>query len=204
MLGIDCFSRAGYIEFWVYIWGINDNLFPLNTYTYPITKGMQVEIVAIVLGCIIGVISQIKLWKVVRDRHKRKAEDRLEDERRRDAVEEALGRQLEQQNDRDRAQWEKQYGDRLLSKRQSMLWTQVHPNKRYTNVMIRELDRDHPSGSTSSESLEMKHLDVPRIRPQAGSKNSRQSVLSIQVIPESEEEHPSQIDKQRLIAAQKL
>ncbi|KAM6488107.1 hypothetical protein HDV62DRAFT_376721 [Trichoderma sp. SZMC 28011] len=49
VLGIDCYSRAGLKEFWAYIWNLNDNLFPLGADTYPITRGIRVEIAAIVI-----------------------------------------------------------------------------------------------------------------------------------------------------------
>ncbi|ORY69764.1 uncharacterized protein BCR38DRAFT_303595, partial [Pseudomassariella vexata] len=44
VLGIDCFSRGGLKEFWAYIWALNDDLFPLGADTYPLTKGIRVEI----------------------------------------------------------------------------------------------------------------------------------------------------------------
>ncbi|TPR01151.1 Siderophore iron transporter mirB domain protein [Aspergillus niger] len=66
-LGIDCFSRAGLKEFWLYIWGLNDNIFPLNTNTYPITRNIRVELAATVIIAILGVVSQLRLWKVVRE-----------------------------------------------------------------------------------------------------------------------------------------
>ncbi|EHK16691.1 uncharacterized protein TRIVIDRAFT_8190, partial [Trichoderma virens Gv29-8] len=44
VLGIDSYSRAGLKEFWAYIWNLNDNLFPLGADTYPITRGIRVEI----------------------------------------------------------------------------------------------------------------------------------------------------------------
>ncbi|KAF2084666.1 hypothetical protein K490DRAFT_48714, partial [Saccharata proteae CBS 121410] len=44
ILGIDCYSRAGLKEFWLYLWALNNNTFPLNTNTYPITRGIRVEI----------------------------------------------------------------------------------------------------------------------------------------------------------------
>ncbi|PSR78886.1 hypothetical protein BD289DRAFT_351503, partial [Coniella lustricola] len=43
VLGIDCFSRAGLKEFWAYIWGLNDSIFPLGVDTFPLTKGIRVE-----------------------------------------------------------------------------------------------------------------------------------------------------------------
>ena len=150
VLGVDCFSKAGLKEFWFYIWGLNNNLFPLGTTTFPQTRGIRVEIIIIILGTIIGVISQIKLWRIVKDKQKKKEEARLDDERRKDVVEQALGRQLERQNDRDRSNWEKQYGNKLGSKRSTVLWTDAHPDKSYTHIP--NLDKRM---SSSSESLEM-------------------------------------------------
>src|SRR5699024_11192708 len=68
VLGIDCYSRAGLKEFWVYIWQINGTLFPLGADTYPVTKGIRVETAAIVIIALVGIISQIKLWIIVREK----------------------------------------------------------------------------------------------------------------------------------------
>lgn len=187
VLGIDCFSRGGLKEFWVYIWALNDDLFPLDTNTYPITRGIRVEIAIIVLGTIIGVISQIRLWKMVKDKKQKREAAMAEDDRRRDAVEEALGRHLERQNDRDRGEWEKRYGDRLNAKRNTVLWSEVHNG-----------EKDFPSSSTtevgsgpnseSNESLEMAAMPVNHNRSLYSSKNKRQSAISVQPIQEVEEE----------------
>lgn len=189
VLGIDCFSRGGLKEFWVYIWDLNDNLFPLNTDTYPITRGTRVETVIIVLGTIIGMISQLRVWKVVQDRQKQRAEAQAEDDRRRDAVEEALGRHLERQNDRDRSEWEKRYGDRLSAKRNTILWSEVHGDKRLSGVSTNEIETSQ--SSASNESLEMGPLPPSTSTPKAAlhsSKSKRQSNISVQAIPEVEEE----------------
>lgn len=192
VLGIDCFSKGGLKEFWIYIWGLNDNLFPLNTVTYPITKGTRVEIIVIVLGTIVGIISQIKLWKVVKDRKKQREAALIDDERRRDAVEEALGRHLERQNDRDRTEWERRYGDRLNAKRNTILWQDPNiENKQSSSTSTTEVDlSDH---SASKESLEMTQMP-PVSRPALySSRSKRQSAMSsVQPIQEVEEEENSQ------------
>jgi len=196
VLGIDCFSRSGLKEFWVYIWDLNDDLFPLGTSTYPITRGTRVETVIIILGTIIGVISQIKLWKVVQKRHEHRAVVQLEDERRRDAVEEELGRQLERLNDRDRLEWEKRYGDRLGSRRDTVLWSEVHgENKMYPSTSTTELGSSQ--NSVSTESLEMMTIapTVAKI-PLHNSKSKRQSNVSVQPIQELEEDEDKAHEKQ--------
>ncbi|KAH8203439.1 hypothetical protein TruAng_002423 [Truncatella angustata] len=110
VLGIDCFSKAGYKEFWAYIWALNDNLFPLGATTYPLTKGIRVEIALIVIISIVGIISQVKLWKVLQEHQTKRATARAEAQRERDLEEANLGQQIEDQTARERRQWEAAYG----------------------------------------------------------------------------------------------
>ncbi|GLA01458.1 hypothetical protein AnigIFM60653_011710 [Aspergillus niger] len=109
-LGIDCFSRAGLKEFWLYIWGLNDNIFPLNTNTYPITRNIRVELAATVIIAILGVVSQLRLWKVVRERRRKEKEKRDEEQKKKEQAEAELGRKLEEDNMQERKEWEARYG----------------------------------------------------------------------------------------------
>lgn len=111
VLGIDAYSRAGLKEFWAYIWDLHNGLFPSAANTYPLTKGIRVEIALTVVFAIIGVISQVKLWRVIQERRAKKTEAQLEEQRKRDEEEAALGLQIEEQNARERRQWETVYGD---------------------------------------------------------------------------------------------
>ncbi|KAL7950490.1 hypothetical protein V8C42DRAFT_122061 [Trichoderma barbatum] len=119
VLGIDCFSRAGLKEFWAYVWNLNDNLFPLGADTYPITRGIRVEIAAIIIICLIGIISQVKLWKVVREKREKKAASLAEGQRYLQEEEEIVGRNIEAQAARERVEWEKVYGGRVLTNSKS-------------------------------------------------------------------------------------
>ncbi|PWY91442.1 hypothetical protein BO94DRAFT_618237 [Aspergillus sclerotioniger CBS 115572] len=110
-LGIDCFSRAGLKEFWLYIWGLNDNIFPLGTDTYPITRNIRVELAATVIIAILGAVSQLRLWKVVRERRRREKEKRDDEQRKKEESEAELGRRLEEDNIQERKDWEAKYGD---------------------------------------------------------------------------------------------
>ncbi|KAF5668868.1 hypothetical protein FHETE_5134 [Fusarium heterosporum] len=111
VLGIDCFSRAGLKEFWAYVWELNDDLFPLGATTYPVTKGIRVETAAIVIIFLFGIISQIKLWKIVREKRQKKAEEAAEGERNLREEEEQAGRNIEEANARERREWERVYGN---------------------------------------------------------------------------------------------
>ncbi|TVY78232.1 hypothetical protein LSUE1_G006727 [Lachnellula suecica] len=112
VIGIDCFSRAGLKEFWAYLWNLNGNLFPIGATTYPLTRGIKVEIAAIIIIFLAGIISQMKLWKVIKERREGRAAERLEDERTIEREEENAGRRVENLNAEDRQQWETVYGDK--------------------------------------------------------------------------------------------
>ncbi|KAG2416147.1 hypothetical protein HFD88_007340 [Aspergillus terreus] len=108
-LGIDCFSRAGLKEFWLYIWALNEDIFPLNTNTYPVTRNVRVELAATVIVAILGVISQLRLWNVVRERRRKEEELRAEEQRKKEEAEAEIGRQLEENNLKERLAWEARY-----------------------------------------------------------------------------------------------
>ncbi|PGH30415.1 hypothetical protein GX50_06820 [[Emmonsia] crescens] len=111
ILGIDCFSKAGLKEFWIYIWALNDKVFPFNTKSYPITRGIRAELAGTVVFFLMGLISQAKLWKVIRDRRRREAALREEEQKKRDQIEEEIAKNLEEGTNRERAHWETVYGD---------------------------------------------------------------------------------------------
>jgi hypothetical protein len=193
VLGIDCFCRAGLKEFWLYIWNLNNNLFPLNTTTYPITRAMQVEIAAIVLVCIVGIISQLKLWKIIKDRREKKEAERRDVERRKSAMEEAMGRFLEARTDREKAQWEKIYGpqwshiysDHVQGSRSTIIESShdLSQDNRKSWMSMREM----PAGNTESVGVEMNRLSLPRADHSFTSRSKRQSAVTVQTIPEDDE-----------------
>ncbi|SPN98369.1 uncharacterized protein DNG_01414 [Cephalotrichum gorgonifer] len=111
VLGIDCYSRSGLKEFWAYVWDLNEDLFPIGAVTYPITKGMRVESAAIILLCLAGIVSQLKLWRVIQIRRAKKAAEKAEEERNLQEVDETVGRDVEERTARDRRHWERVFGD---------------------------------------------------------------------------------------------
>lgn len=112
ILGVDCFSRAGLKEFWLFLWSLNDKQFPLETKTYPITRGIRVEIACIIVVFLLGLVSQFKLWKVIKARREKIEEDRQRAENDRLEAEAAIGRDVEANNERERAEWEAMYGEK--------------------------------------------------------------------------------------------
>ncbi|QSZ30524.1 hypothetical protein DSL72_000078 [Monilinia vaccinii-corymbosi] len=115
VLGIDCFSRAGLKEFWAYLWNLNQDLFPLGASTYPVTKGIRVEIAAIFVIFLAGLVSQSKVHKILQDRRAQRLAEQQENARILEEEELNVGRRIEDFNVAEKERWEKTYGDKLNS-----------------------------------------------------------------------------------------
>jgi len=96
----------------LYIWALNDRLFPLGTDTYPHTRGMKVEIAAIIVVFSVGVMSQMKLWKILQERREVKDAARRIQEADLEAVDAETGRRVEAEYQEERSKWEAIYGDK--------------------------------------------------------------------------------------------
>ncbi len=111
VLGIDCYSRAGLKEFWAYLWALNTDLFPLGTVTYPLTEGIRVELAVTVIIAVAGVVSQLRVWRIIQEHRAKRDAEKAEADRNLQLEEENIGRQVEEVNDRERQEWERVYGD---------------------------------------------------------------------------------------------
>lgn len=170
VLGIDCFSRAGYKEFWAYIWALNDNLFPLGADTYPLTKGMRVEIALIVLLTLAGIISQMKLWKVIEENRKKRAEARDEAQRVREIEEANVGQQTETQEALEKQQWEAAYGDKPrasfnTASKDSGVGDVSEKRSRNSHTTVR------PVSGAAEDAIEMTEMSSNSTKPPMGSGN---------------------------------
>ncbi|KAK5112687.1 hypothetical protein LTR85_011198 [Meristemomyces frigidus] len=176
IIGIDCFSRAGLKEFWIYIWNLNDNEFPISTDTYPVTRGIRVEIACTIILFIFGVMSQFKIWKVVKERRLKKEDDRMRDDEDRNQLESAVGREIEANNERDRAQWEAVYGDKDRM--------QVHVDSG-VGSSIDSLPK--PSASVRERSMDVVEMaEMPGVSSRRESKQHQRPTVTIRVASEDE------------------
>lgn len=177
VIGIDCFSRAGLKEFWLYLWGkqgcapktshptnrqadLNDNTFPLFTNTYPHTRGIRVEIACIIIITLLGIASQMKLWKIVKARREQRDAARRQKEEEQRRMDEETGRKIMEETDREKAQWEAVYGNKNYGERNAdvdHLDSGVgSENAGKASVSVREI----PQGTSSEESIEMCELEA--------------------------------------------
>ena len=91
--------------------GLNDDLFPLHYHQkYPITRGIRVEIAAIIIICLAGVMSQLKVWKIVKQRREERASEQRRKEHERNLSDEEQGRKVEIENQQDQPLWEALHG----------------------------------------------------------------------------------------------
>ncbi|KAJ5685633.1 hypothetical protein N7536_008252 [Penicillium majusculum] len=157
VLGIDCYSRAGLKEFWLYIWGLNQNVFPLRTDTYPVTRGIRVELAANIIIAVLGVISQIRLWNLIKERRAREEASRLEHTRKIEEEDAEVGRRLEEKNIQERAEWELIYGNGKAadSKTASVSETAVGDSRRGSD--------GSDSGNDKEGEIELKEMPSPDV-----------------------------------------
>jgi hypothetical protein len=90
---------------------LNDFIFPLGTDTYPHTRGMKVEIVAIFIVFCFGIMSQMKLWRIVKEKREAKEAVQRKLDADLNAIDEESGRRIEKQAQAERAQWEAEFGN---------------------------------------------------------------------------------------------
>lgn len=126
ILGIDCLAGSGWKEFWLYLWSklpyvvrrllltsadLNDDIFPLNTDTYPVTKNIKAELAGVVIIAVVSIVSQMRVWKMVKEHRVKTAAQQLERQADQDREEEEQGRIVEDNFQKERAQWEAAYGN---------------------------------------------------------------------------------------------
>ncbi|PHH52744.1 hypothetical protein CFIMG_005692RA [Ceratocystis fimbriata CBS 114723] len=110
ILGVDCYTRAGLKELWVYLWDIHADLFEYHM-TFNITKGIRAELAAIIVLWGAGIVAQAHLWRKI---YSRKNAKRAEEKAARadvEALNEAAGRAMQTQLAHEKANWERTYAD---------------------------------------------------------------------------------------------
>lgn len=91
------------------------------------TRGIRVELAVTVVVCLLGLLSQFKLWKMIRERRKKQEETLAEERRKKDEAEVELGRTIEEKKENDLVRWEAIYGDNGNPSRTQTLAVETHP-----------------------------------------------------------------------------
>ncbi|KAJ5836577.1 Golgin subfamily A member 7/ERF4 [Penicillium robsamsonii] len=192
VIGIDCYSRAGLKEFWLYIWGLNQNVFPLRTDTYPVTRGIRVELAATIIISVLGVISQVRLWNLIKERRAKEEDSRRAHTRKIEEEDAEAGRRLEEKNIQERAEWELIYGNGKPAdgKAVSVSETAVGDSRRGS-------DGFESSDNDKEREIELKDMPSPDASGSAsdGGKNRQgEDDRELEAVPE---EDPSQQGQSR-------
>ncbi|KAL5332731.1 hypothetical protein BJX70DRAFT_404288 [Aspergillus crustosus] len=90
---------------------LNKDVFPPGTSSYPVTRYIKVELAVMVIVAILGIVSQIRSWRIARDRRAKAERQRQEDQRTKDEAEVEAARQLEDNNLKERVAWDARYRD---------------------------------------------------------------------------------------------
>jgi hypothetical protein len=165
--------------------GLNNNVFPLRTNTYPVTRGIRVELAATIIIGVLGVISQIRLWNVIKDRRAEEEKARKEANRKIEEEDAEAGRRLEEKNLQERAEWELIYGNGQAAdvKTASISETAVGDSRRGSD------------GFTSSDndkdgSIELKELQSPGADADGEKSGVRENdTQGLEAVPEEGSQH---------------
>ncbi|KAJ5512588.1 Golgin subfamily A member 7/ERF4 [Penicillium fimorum] len=197
VIGIDCYSRAGLKEFWLYIWGLNQNVFPLRTDTYPVTRGIRVELAATIIISVLGVISQVRLWNLIKERRAKEEDSRRAHTRKIEEDDAEAGRRLEEKNIQERAEWELIYGNGKAAdgKAVSVSETAVGDSRRGS-------DGFESSDNDKEKEIELKEMPSPDASGSAsdGEKNRQgENDRELEAVPEdsSQQGQSQDADKEK-------
>ncbi|KAL6706695.1 hypothetical protein ACN47E_005237 [Coniothyrium glycines] len=179
ILGIDCLAGAGLKEFWLYLWNLNDGIFPLNTNTYPVTKNMKAELAGIVIIAVFSVVSQMRVWKMVKERRAKSAAQQLERQQDQDREEEALGRKIEDNFQKERAQWEAAYGGKNLP--ESSIRTSITSPKGSTSIREREV--------SATDSVEMVNMSKGGVQRSMRADTPASTTITVGVMQDDDIRH---------------
>ena len=151
---------------------LNGNLFPLHySQPYPITRGIRVEIAAIILISLLGIMSQMKIWKIIKKRREEREAEQKRKEDQRNISDEEQGRKIEDGAALDRVMWEDRYGPK----------DKTHVQERYldSGVGTDEPGSTRKGSFSDAEGIEMHNL-------QGSSEGAKNERLTVHVIQEDD------------------
>lgn len=133
--------------------------------TYPVTRGIQVEIAAIIFLTVFGVISQLKLWQTIQERNQKTAIGGVDEKQPKDQVDGDSSRRLEEGNGGNSSRWRlpfmepqstrrQQIEASLESGRDSAEFMRAHNN--FSNTL--------KPGTASSPDIELDELEAHNVR----------------------------------------
>ncbi|KAK4687030.1 hypothetical protein P7C73_g3090, partial [Tremellales sp. Uapishka_1] len=170
-LGVDCFTRAGLKEFYIYNLGFHD-LFPsLNGFRYPLTQTMQVELGVLAAVVLVGAAIQ---FRVVGMLQKRLQQMREEEEARIEAEEVSKAAERFKNVGMELSEWEEKHGKNSVASGSMSTATGNAPQLGYGGPLPRRASSTLsllPAVETKSlyESLPLASPSIPSDTPRSSS-----------------------------------
>jgi hypothetical protein len=142
--------------------------------------------VFIVIFFLLGIVSQLKLWKLVKERRERGAVTRMEREEHQQREEEERGRRIENDFARERAQWEAEYGDKTVARTHDSAIGSSNDSNPKTSVSVKE----RRSGSVEMVDMSRpKELDSSKLMSRDASKIDGGPVVTVRVMQDDNIQH---------------
>lgn len=85
-------------------------IFPQDFNNFQVTRGIKVESAGVIILAILGIMSQMKLWRVVQARRKTQEEKKRQAQEDREQNDQLRADEFGEANKRDLEEWEKAYG----------------------------------------------------------------------------------------------
>jgi hypothetical protein len=156
-----------------------------------VTRGIRVELAANIIIAVLGVISQIRLWNLIKERRAKEEASRREHTRKIEEEDAEVGRRLEEKNIQERAEWELIYGNGKAadSKTTSVSETAIGDSRRGS-------DGFHSSDNDKEGEIELKEMLSPDASGSAsdGEKNQQgeSNTRELEAVPEEDSSQQSQ------------
>ena len=162
---------------------LNGSLFPLHySQPYPITRGIRVEIAAIILISLLGIMSQMKVWKIIKKRREEREAEQKRKEHQRNISDEEQGRRVEEGAALDRVMWEDRYGPK----------DKTHVQERYLDSGV---GTDEPSSTRKGSFSDTEGVEMHNLKGSSeGSKNGR---LTVHVTQDDDSNQPNSANGER-------
>lgn len=155
------------------------------------TRGIRVELAATIIIAVLGVISQVRLWNLIKERRAKEEDSRREHTRKIEEEDAEAGRRLEEKNIQERAEWELIYGNGKAAddKTASVSETAVGDSRRGS-------DGFESSDNDKEGEIELKEMPSPDASGSAadGEKNRQgeKDARELEAVPEEDSSQQGQ------------
>lgn len=155
---------------------LNESMFPLDTNTYPHTRGMRVEIAIILIITAVGIMSQMKLWKIIKERRDQKRANKQKEQEDVEKLDEDVGKRVEEEDRRARVEWEKVYGNTDGPEKETRPDSGVAGSRTDSRITLTDNDEITEVGGFGVKKVEGKSVDETTVNAGELTKDPEQNI----------------------------